>query len=110
MDTETINTLKILEESVSGMEEMTSGPYGPFSKNWLTSAFIENTRSGIEHCLTVLVQVTNSMVANADDLTNLAEKYPHEHQIKNLKKRYHASITHLMSMVDMLEEWYNQRT
>jgi len=108
MDVESVATIDSLEDSISGMESLTTGPSGPFSESWLRNVFSDNTKSAIEHCLRVLITVTNSIMSSADDLMELDRKHPNNHRIIDLRLRYASRIKHLMSMVDMMEEWYNR--
>jgi len=108
MGTENIATIKSLEKSISDMESLTSGPLGPFSKSYLSNIFSDSSKSAIEHGLRVLVQVTNSIMSSGDELMEHDRQHPNNQVIIDLRLRYIECIRHLMSMVDMLEEWYNQ--
>jgi len=103
--TECKKILDSLEEQMKELEKMIAEPSGNFCKSSVIKMFKNNTASARTNGSNILFQAVKEIEVKVKGLIELEILFPSESRITSLKRRYATCGQHLISMINMMEEW-----
>ena len=104
-DNELQQFLDEIEDQLIELERMISEPVGQFSKSNIENMFRENTAEACENGQVVLYQAIKEVETKVNGLTGVESSFPSEPLIGDIKQRYARCGYHLVTMINMIDEW-----
>ena len=97
--------IRNLKSQLEELEGMIAEPNGIFSKSQVTRMFKNHTSRARANAIIPLYKAVKDVEAKVKDLEKMESEFPSNSHITELKQKFAYCGQHIISIINMIEEW-----